>query len=303
MQNRNLIVIGVAIFLGLVAILLANSFFSGVQDRQERIAEQNKLARIVVASRELAFGTPLSSQNVRLANWPASSVPAGAFSSIDQVTKANRVALRPIVVGEPVLASRVSGTDGRAVLSANLPDGALAYAVPINDVLGVGGFIRPGDSVDVLLTRQIPGEGATGSDKMTEVVLEAVPVLGIDQVSDEAKTEPGVPKTATLQVDTFGAQKLALARELGTLSLALRNVASQVTGARQSVTARMLSGSRLYIPAKRQPSMAAPRALAMTNLRPPAAYAALPRAPTISGPAMTVVRGVVSTDYEVRRGY
>ena len=304
MQYRNLIVIGVAIFLGLIAILVANSFFSGVEERQERIAEQNKLARIVVASQELAFGSPLSNQNVRLVNWPANSVPAGAFTSLDQVTKENRVALRPLVVGEPVLASKVSGSDGRAVLSANLPDGALAYAVQINDVLGVGGFVRPGDSVDVLLTRQIPGEGATAADKMTEVIMEAVPVLGIDQVSDENKTEPASAKTATLQVDTFGAQKLALSRELGTLSLALRNVASQSVGARQPVIARMLSGSRLYIPAKRQQSqMSAAPALAMVRLRPPVAIGIMPRAPGFSGTSMTVVRGVTPTDYEVRRGF
>src|SRR5260370_42176747 len=104
MQNRNWIVLAVAIVLGLVAVLLANSYFSGVKEKQERLAQQQAMARIVVAAQPLEFGTKLTPQNVRMQNFPASSVPEGAFRSIDDALKDNRVALRPIVVNEPVLA-------------------------------------------------------------------------------------------------------------------------------------------------------------------------------------------------------
>ena len=245
MRGRNQIVLIIAVFLGLMAVFLANTYLNSAQDRQESLAEAGRMTRVVVASQELTFGALIGGQNIRLVNWPASSVPAGAFSSIEDVTRVNRVALRPIAVGEPLLSSRVSGANGRATLSALLPEGKVAVAVPISDVGGVGGFVRPGDSVDVLLTRQIPGPGAAAEDKMTDVVLEAVQVLGVDQVYDENNTTPVVGKTATLQVDTFGAQKLALARELGTLSLALRNVANPITGSRGTVTSRQLSASRI----------------------------------------------------------
>lgn len=300
MPNRNIIIVAVAIVLGLVAVILANAYFTGLQNRQEQVAQEQKLARIAVASQELAFGAPLSAQNVRLVNWPANSVPAGAFTSIEEATK-NRVALRPIVVGEPILASKVSGANGRATLSANLPQGQLAYSVPVGDAAGVSGFVRPGDIVDVLLTRQIPGEGASGNDKMTDVVLGAVPVLGIDQVSDENKTDPAVGKTATLQVDTMGAQKLALATQLGVLSLALRNVADQATGFNRTVTGKDITASHLYLAEKKTggaPAAAPPRIAMGTR---PAGM--MPMAPRRTGPTMTVVRAGVATEYEVQRGY
>jgi pilus assembly protein CpaB len=291
------------VVLGLVAVFLANSYFSGVEDQQQRVAEEQKLSRIVVASQDLAFGVPLSDQNLHMANWPTSSVPVGAFTSIADATRNARVALRPIVVGEPILASKVSGSDGRATLSANLPVGKVAYSVPVNDVSGVGGFVRPGDVVDVLLTRPIPGAGSSGTDKMTDVVLEAVPVLGIDQVSDESQTKPATAKTATLEVDTLGAQKLALSVQLGTLSLALRNVADMATGPRPTIVPRHLTSSGYVIPVRNsaaggtRPARLV-NAVQRTIVR--AAAAIAPSAPR--GPSMVIVRGSNPTEYEVQRG-
>jgi pilus assembly protein CpaB len=262
------------------------------------------MARIVVASQGLAFGSPLSVQNVRLANWPADSVPEGAFTSLEEATK-NRVALRPIVPGEPVLASKVSGANGRATLSANLPIGQLAYSIPISDVAGVGGFIRPGDVVDVILTRKIPGDGAKDYDKMATVVLEAVPVLGIDQVSDESKTEPAVGKTATLQVDTAGAQKLALSTQLGVMTLALRNVGDQVQGSHQTLTSRDIGGHRVIVPSRgsvvRAYPVAAPQLGSAWPMPTPNRLPGTP-ATQYSGPKMTIVRGVKTTEEGLLRG-
>lgn len=300
MQGRNLILLGVAIVLGLIAVFLANSYFSGLDTRQQQLAEEQKLSRIVVASQDVAFGDPLGTQNLRMANWPASSVPAGAFTSMEAVLRNNRVALRPIVVGEPVLASKVSGVDGRATLSANLPVGKLAFTVPINDVSGVGGFVRPGDVVDVLLTRNIPGPGAGANDKMTDVVLEAIPVLGIDQVSDENQTKAVPGKTATLEVDTNAAQKLALSTQLGVITLALRNVADQAVTPRSTVIPRHLSASGFML---RAPSAAPPQP---TRLAAPGAIMGAATAftkPRPRGPSMVVVRGAQSTEYEVLRGW
>ena len=303
MKSRNLLVLAGALLIGLVAVLIVNGVFSGVEQRQRQIAEQNRMVRIVVASQALAFGTPLSSQNVRLVNWPASSQPDGAFTSLEEATK-TRVALRPIVAGEPILASKVSGANGRATLSANLPVGQLAFAVPISEITSAGGFIRPGDVVDVLVTRKIPGDGASDSDKMTDVVLESVPVLGIDQVSDENKTDPAIGKSATLQVDTNGAQKLALAQQLGVLTLALRNVADPTVGSRSTVTGRDITSSRLFIGERRQGPAPVRTAPALAPYLPPlrAPTSAAPP-PALVGPTMTVVRGTKTSEEGVYHGY
>ena len=304
MKSRNLFIIGGAVLIGLFAVLIVNGMFSGVQKRQAEVAEQNRLVRLVVASQELDFGAPLSSQNVRLVNWPANSVPEGAFTSLEDATR-SRVALRPIVAGEPILATKVSGQNGRATLSANLPVGQLAFAVPISDLTGAGGFVRPGDVVDVLVTRKIPGNGSNENDKMTDVVLEAVPVLAIDQESNQNKTAPAVARSATLQVDTVGAQKLALAQQLGVLTLALRNVVDQNTGLRSTVTGRDITASNLYIGQRSSAPTAptAPRPAMPTALRAPA----LPRPQGVSpapriGPTMTIVRGTKPTEEGIRYG-
>ncbi|RGP41015.1 hypothetical protein BPTFM16_01310 [Altererythrobacter insulae] len=292
MGGRNLLIVGLAILLGLIAVYLANSYFSGIDERQAREAEENRLAQIVVASQDFQFGTPLATTNIRLANWPANSVPQGAFTSVEEATRGGRVALRPIVIGEPILNTKVSGEGGRATLSSILPEELRAVAIPVNQVSGVAGFVRAGDVVDVMLTRQIPGEGANAQDKMTNVVLENVLVLAIDQMANENNTEPQVGQTATVQTDIVGAQKLTLARQVGSLSLALRNVENQDVGGTRVVTRADLGAAGLYIPER-------DRNRGSASAGPSVNTASAPRRP--SGPTMSIVRGTASETYSVQR--
>ncbi len=128
-----------------------------------------------------------------------------------------RIALTAIEPNEPVLSSKITGPGQRATLSAMLRDGLKAATVRVNDIDGVGGFVLPGDHVDVSLTRQVDKANAS-----TEVVLQNVRVLAIDQLADERLDKPSVVKAVTLEVDTVAAQKLSLAASVGTLSLMLR---------------------------------------------------------------------------------
>lgn len=309
MRHRNFLILGIAILVGLIAVFLANSYLSGVQELEERKAEELQMARIVVATQEIAFGNPLTDTNTRLVNWPASSVPQGAFTSLQEAAN-GRVALRPITPGEPILASKVSGTGGRATLSANLPEDMRAVSIPVNRVAGVSGFVRPGDVVDVMLTRQIPGEGSQTNDKMTHVVLENVLVLATDQVADEKNTEPTVSQTATLQTDLYGAQKLALAREVGTFTLALRNVENQEVGATETVVLSDLGGAgyRIYGRGNSGGSDSGNRdTQPVINITPAMLGGSTQATRTASapsrprGPTMAIIRGTESQSYEVER--
>ncbi len=134
------------------------------------------------------------------------------------------MALRPIVIGEPVLRSKVSGTDGRATLAALLPDGFRAVSIPVNNVNGVAGFVLPGLMVDVLLMRQIEGDGADTQDQRADVVLEGAQVLAVDQLADEKTGKPKVSRTVTLAVTPQDASRLAIANRMGTLQLTLRKM-------------------------------------------------------------------------------
>lgn len=285
MIGRNWIFLLVAAGLGLMAVVLANAYFSGIEEEQERLAKADDIARIVVATQPLEFGTAITTENTRMQNFPASSVPTGAFFSIEELVRDGQVAIRPIVPGEPILADKLNG---RAVLSANLPDGMRAVSFPVNATTQVSGFVRPADVVDILMTR---GEE---EDRVVEVIMENVPVLAVDMVAADNATEPGVGGNVTVMVDQFDAQKITLARQMGALSLALRNVEFQDPGPGIAVTARDIgSGYRAPIRA----AYAAPMPSAPSAPR--AEAAAAPARP--AGPSMKVVRGTETSDYSVDR--
>jgi Flp pilus assembly protein CpaB len=298
MPQRNAIILGIAVLVAAFVVFLLNTYLTGVEQRAETQAEEQRLARIVVATQPIAFGDPLTTENVRMQNFPAGSVPQGAFRTIAAVLQGGRVAVRPIVPGEPVLADKVSGTDGRAVLAANLTEGMRAVSIPVSDVTGVSGFARPGDTVDILLTRTMPGDGAGAQDIMSDVILERVKVLAIDQVADEKATEAKVGKTAVVEVDLFGAQKLALAGRLGTLSLALRNVENEQPTALTTVTARDLGAGGFARPIRARPVQTA-RVAAPQVINLPAVQSPGPIRPL--GPTMSVYRGVALTEEPVGR--
>ena len=130
-----------------------------------------------------------------------------------------RVALMPIAVNEPILTGKISAVGAGASIAALLPDGMRAASVRINDVSGVAGFVQPNDSVDVLITRQLPNEA---NSQVTDVLLQNVRVIAIDQEAKNADGTPKVAKTATLEVNPIDSQKLALAQQVGDLSLVLR---------------------------------------------------------------------------------
>ena len=303
MQNRNWVMLGIAVVIGLFAVLLANAWFSGVEQQQGGKVGEQKLVRIVVAAEPLEFGTRLTGQNVRLQDWPEASVPQGAFRSLADAMKDGRVALRPVVPGEPVLASKVSGTDGRATLAALLPAGMRAVSVPINAVSGVSGFILPNSMVDVILTRKISGDAAGREGHRSDVILENVQVLAIDQLTSDKQSEPKLAKTATLAVSLYDAQRLVLAEQAGSLSLALRRPtdtdAAAAAPVARSVTLYELGGARLAsaAPAASTGSLVAPALPgfgAATSGGAPAAVA-----PGWTGPTMTIVRGTQPTSYPV----
>ncbi|MBJ3763658.1 Flp pilus assembly protein CpaB [Maribius pontilimi] len=191
---------------------------------------------IVVATESISFGERLLPNKVRTIEWSGEIEPDGAFKTIadlipdDQEDNA-RFALTTMAAGEPILASRVTLPGVRAKLSTALTPGLKAVSIRVNDVLGVAGFVLPGDRVDILLVR---GE-------YVDVLLQGVKVLAIDQIADDRKDQPSVVRTVTFEVNTEEAQKLVLAGNVGQLSLTLRNLASTEVEANERITIDDLS--------------------------------------------------------------
>jgi len=218
MRNTSIIVLAAAVILGLLAV----AGIKGLLSAKTGADRSNvSMTTVVVARKPFEFGTELSAEALQEREWPANAVPEGAFAKIDEVVGTERrVALRSIAVGEPVLKEKVSGFGWRAALSQVIEDGYRAVAVRVTDVSGAGGFILPGDRVDVLSTISPTNDKI---DTITNILLEGVRVLAIDQEADESTGGAIVAKAATIEVKPDDAQRIALASSIGTLSLSLRN--------------------------------------------------------------------------------
>jgi len=148
--------------------------------------------------------------------------------------KDRRVVLSAIEENEPVLGWKITGPGQRASLSALIGDDMKAVTIRVNDVLGVAGFVLPGERVDILLTRteaqEVGDKVAVQQNSFTDVLLRNVRVLAVDQLADDRTEKPTPAKAVTIEVGTEQAQKLVLAASVGQLALALRSAGSTDSG-------------------------------------------------------------------------
>ena len=300
MNRQTMIALAVAVVLGLFAVFIANSYISG----REQKADLTGTTKVAVAAVPLAYGTDITPDKIKFVDYPKASLPPGAFMTQAQLLPEGkkRFALMTISINEPVLASKISGEGQGASIAALLPEGMRAATVRINDVSGVAGFIQPNDSVDVLITRTPPG----GNQQFTDVLLQNVRVIAIDQ---EAKNSDGTPKlarTATFEVSPIDAQKLALAQEAGNLSLVLRkpgeaNNPVVETVSNNDLRYNMYGGARYPAPASvGNYGAALTEAITVPKPTPAPRRAVAPKKKAApEKPKVEVFRGTQSNEYKV----
>jgi pilus assembly protein CpaB len=229
MRNIGFVLLAVAVVLGLFTVWGVRQLTAAHTGADSKAHQTT----VVVATRPIGFGEAITPDVLRAQTWPAGAQPQGSFQTVAQVTAQRRVALGPIAPNEPLLTTRVSGPGGRATLSGEIRQGMRASTIRVNDVVGVAGFVLPGDFVDVLITRSDkPGADQTSH---TDLLLRSIRVLGVDQLANENKNDPVVAKAVTIEVTPEQAQKLALAAEVGTLSLALRGTVDPLANNQEPV--------------------------------------------------------------------
>lgn len=214
--------IGISVVLGIAAVLMA-----------WRMVEQKARVdtiTVVVATKNMDLGTRLTPDMLQAIQWPKDSRPDGAFTTPDALLKDPK-SLEPRVIrasmqrGEPVLESKLAPLGTRGGMSAVIAPGKRAITVRVNDVVGVAGFALPGNFVDVVVNTQDdnikPGDRERSISK---IVLEHMLVLAVAQEAGrDDETKPKVVNAVTLEATPEEAEKLDLARSVGTLSLVLRN--------------------------------------------------------------------------------
>ncbi len=231
MKAARLIVLGVALAAGGVAAMLAAGSHAPAPPPMLPPPPPLETVDVLVAKTDLSRGDVVGDGDVGWQAWPK---PAANANFIKQTERPDAVQQYigakvrvPVVAGDPVRDPMVVFAKGSGFLAAVLPKGMRAVATEISPESSAGGFILPEDHVDVLLTRRDKAaEKATGVEKyVTETILSNVRVLAIDQAVEEKNGQKVVVgKTATLELTPAQTETLALSKQIGTLSLALRSL-------------------------------------------------------------------------------
>ena len=282
MRSNSILVLVVAVLLGGLAAFLARNWLL------QQTSQPEKTGTVVAAAEQLPFGTPLTETNTKEIPWAAKTLPAGAFSSKQEMFKeGRRISLTTIQSDEPILVSKITGPGQRASLSTLLDPDKRAITVRVDDVRGVAGFILPNDRVDVVLIRS--ESGAQGQRDYSDLLLQDVKVIAVDQVFSEQKDKAVVAKAVTLEVTPYQAQRISLATNVGHLSLILRKA-----GDSNLVENRRVTGSDLVDgdarPAVREASAAPAPAPVIKAPEPP---------PVRTNATVTIIRDLRGQDYQV----
>jgi pilus assembly protein CpaB len=235
MKNRRaLTMMAVAVLMGLGAVLLASRWLL-----HQTPGTGNK---IVLAAADVNLGQRLGPEMLKLVEWPSESLPHGALR--DPKKAAGRVLKTSILRDEPLTESKLAPDGTLGGLSALISEGKRAITVRVNDVVGVAGFALPGNFVDIVVNTQLGEGGAANNQAISKIVLEKLLVLAVAQEVSRDETKPRVVNAVTLEVTPEQAEKVDLARSVGTLSLALRNQVDPMPGVTAGATKSTLLGER-----------------------------------------------------------
>jgi pilus assembly protein CpaB len=214
-NKRAFVMMAIAILFGLTAVVFAARWLLNQPGSAG--------GRIVVAAGDISLGQRLAPEMFKLAEWPAGSVPKGAFTDPQKLD--GRVLKSNLLMGEPVSEAKLAPSGTLGGLSALITEGKRAITVRVNDVIGVAGFALPGNYVDIIVSTQkeVAPNSSAREQNISKIVLERILVLAVAQEVNRDETKPKVVNAVTLEVTPEQAEKLDLARSVGTLSLALRN--------------------------------------------------------------------------------
>jgi pilus assembly protein CpaB len=231
MRGRTLILFVVALTLAGGTAMLVRSFLAQRPD-----AEAEALARpaapqkhVLVARGAITRGQILKPQDFSWQVWPEGGIDKNYILTGTRTPESfgGWVARDPIAAGDPISEAKIVSPGSRGFLAAVLRPGMRAISVPVTATSGISGFVFPGDQVDLLITHQLTGAGGNEAQhKAAETVLQDVRVIGVDQKLDSKTGEPLVAHTATLEVTPKQTEIIAVAAEIGKLSLSLRSLAA-----------------------------------------------------------------------------
>jgi pilus assembly protein CpaB len=223
-QKRPLVFLGVAIGIALITTVLVYQWLQGqrMTDAEPEVVVEG--VSLAVAGADIPWGTLLTESAIRMVPYPEESVPSGHFTDLKKLQ--GRVILANLTKNEAILDSKLAPIDIRnGGVAAVMDPNKRAMAVKVNEIVGLPGFVKPGDRVDVMATFGKPNSRKGKKEQITKVILENTLVLatGTQMERIQGEEEPKAVKVITLEVSLEEAEKLAMAENGGKLRLALRS--------------------------------------------------------------------------------
>lgn len=205
--------------MGLGAAWVANNW-AGRQLIPDANADANN-ANVVVASIVIPFGTKIEDTHIKRISLPRTAIPAGAIQ--EEEIAIGKIAKQSIFVGETLIEDKLTEHDGGSTLAAIIAPNMRAITLRVNDVIGVAGFLLPGNHVDILAAKR------SGNSAQTETVLQNIKVLAVDQTAATEKNEPVIVRAVTLEMTPGQSETLFAAQQQGPIQLTLRNPKDNAT--------------------------------------------------------------------------
>jgi len=210
---RTTLLLGSSIALSAVAAFIANSWIQNELNQGEQL--QASMERVVVASMKIPYGLEIGETHIKVKEVPKGTAPAGAFTEAEDVV--GTVSRTEIYPGEAIIKDRVVAHGGGNTLAAMIAPNKRAITVRVNDVVGVAGFLLPGNRVDVISTKK------KGKKIVSETILQNIKVLAVDQTASTDKNEPIVVRSVTMEMSPGETEDVTAATKQGSLQLTLRN--------------------------------------------------------------------------------
>jgi pilus assembly protein CpaB len=214
LRRRGVLLIFLSLLMALGAAFVANEWIvASVMPDQDG---EEGTAYVVAAAVPIPFASKVEERHLKLIEMPEGLTPDGFFETIEEVV--GQVSTTKIARGEILVAERFRAHSAGSTLAALVDENMRAVTVRVDDVVGVAGFLLPGNTVDILASRKVAGKRA-----ITETILKNIKVLAVDQQATAEENEPVIVRAVTLEMLPKEAEVLFRARTEGTIQLTLRN--------------------------------------------------------------------------------
>ena len=275
MRSRIFAVLAIAVLAGGGLAYGTYNFLQNQPVRQVNTPTQS----VVVAAADLQLGSEIKKDDLQVVLFPAGKTPEGTFAKPEEVI--GRGLIVPVVKNEPILKAKLASKEAGFGLPPVIPEGMRAVSVRVNEVVGVAGYVLPGNRVDVVATASPTDARA---DTTSKVVLSNVQVLtaGTRMEQGQDQSKPVQVTVVTLLVFPEQAERLALASTEGKIQLALRNPLDQGAPVTPGIKTSGLMGT-VAAPVRQSAGASRPRAAQPVTQQSVPAPAALPTVEIIRG--------------------